>query len=245
MQFEDVKTRFMQAVLRLRSIRLGTREVLTALIVINVVLLGLVVVLNASVGQERDMRMSAQSLIDRLGGELIVVHDRLDRVQRAYEDSQDKLESTRIEKETLLAEISQRDETIHEMGVELAQLKMKLGHVDLGKVVVKAKRRPQTRKTERIGVERGSEAVSETAKRAETHQGEVLAINKEFNFVIVNLGTENGIKEGMTLVLYQDGKATSDLRVDMVDDTICAAAVLVKTPREIQVGDLIEVPDNS
>ena len=45
--------------------------------------------------------------------------------------------------------------------------------------------------------------------------------------VIINLGSQNGIREGMRLSLIQDGVSSSELRVDMVDETICAAAVSV------------------
>lgn len=233
--FEQIKIRLKDTWARRRFKKPGVKDFLTFLIVTNILLICAAGLLYAMRSQEQRMRIAVQGLTDRLASELIVVHDKLGITRKTLEHVTQQMNKFREEKETLLSDVRQRDQTIHEMGVELAQLKMKIKHVDLGKVILGSKRGDK-RKTAR----KTRLAKTPVAKKGEW--GEVLAFNKEFNFVIVNLGSENGIEEGMTLQLFQDGKATSDLRVDMVDDTICAAAILAETPKSVEIGDEIKVP---
>ena len=109
------------------------------------------------------------------------------------------------------------------MKAELSQLRLQPGRVDLGKVDV-------------LGGAKESGASAQTGPA----EGSIIAINKDYGFVIINLGSQNGIREGMKLSLIQDGTPSSELRVDMVDETICAAAVLKATPGEVKVGDQIK-----
>lgn len=229
-----------------RSFRPGGRGLLAAILTIDVILVGAVLVLNSLQSEEKRLRISAQALVDRLAGELIVVQDRLAQAQRSYEETQSQLEKAESEKQILMSEIEQRDAAIHEMGVELAQLKMKSKHVDLGKIVVAGEARKKAiasaSGTQSPPAAAAAGRIRPAAER-QAEDGEVLSFNPEFNFVIVNRGSKDGIKEGMQLELIQDGQSAGNLRVDMVDESICAAAILAqKTPRDVQIGDRVRTP---
>lgn len=232
-----------EALGRIRSWRPGAKNLVTALLVTDILCFGAAAVFAVARHEERRMRLEAQTLVDRLSGELIVAHEKLGQAQGAATQAEARLRDVLAEKETLLQELAQRDATIHEMGVELAQLKMKSKHVDLGKVVVSRGRGPEPARPA-APPPRPAETAPKTAA-APVGRGEVLSVNREFNFVIVNLGSNNGIREGAPLVLYRNGEATGELRVDMVDDTISAAAVLKAPAQEIQIGDEVRLPEGS
>lgn len=54
-------------------------------------------------------------------------------------------------------------------------------------------------------------------------EGEILVVNREFNFVVVNLGKQNGIKPGDRLRIYDGDKMLGEVNVETVRRTICAA----------------------
>lgn len=51
---------------------------------------------------------------------------------------------------------------------------------------------------------------------AEIQNGKILEINKEFNFVIINLGKEEGIKKGMIFLVYREKKLLGKMEVEEV-----------------------------
>ena len=69
-------------------------------------------------------------------------------------------------------------------------------------------------------------------------EGSVMVVNDEFNFVIVDLGTNNGIQSGMSLSIYRDDAFLGKVQVEKIYEDMCAAAILPNwTSRNIQEGD--------
>jgi septal ring factor EnvC (AmiA/AmiB activator) len=73
---------------------------------------------------------------------------------------------------------------------------------------------------------------------AEFVSGEVLTVNREFSFLVINLGKSHGIEEGMTLRIKRDDKSLAQVRVETVRDHISAAALIDKENiSQIRAGD--------
>ena len=53
--------------------------------------------------------------------------------------------------------------------------------------------------------------------------GEVLTVNREFAFLVVNLGQSSGIKEGMILTIQRDNRNLAQAKVETVRDYISVA----------------------
>jgi myosin heavy subunit len=68
--------------------------------------------------------------------------------------------------------------------------------------------------------------------------GEVLTVNKEFAFLVINLGKSHGIEEGMVLSIRRDNKNLAQVHVETVREHICAAALVDKENLlQIRAGD--------
>lgn len=68
--------------------------------------------------------------------------------------------------------------------------------------------------------------------------GEVLIVNREFDFVIISLGQNDGIEEGMVLELSRDDNILSKARVETARRNISAAALADKEAiSRIRAGD--------
>lgn len=68
--------------------------------------------------------------------------------------------------------------------------------------------------------------------------GEVLIVNREFSFVIISLGENDGIKEGLVFDISHDDNILSQAKVETVRTNISAAALVNKeTISQIRAGD--------
>ena len=68
--------------------------------------------------------------------------------------------------------------------------------------------------------------------------GEVLIVNREFDFVIISLGQRDGIEEGMALDVSRDDNILSQARVETARKNISAAALVDKEAiSRIRAGD--------
>jgi prefoldin subunit 5 len=68
--------------------------------------------------------------------------------------------------------------------------------------------------------------------------GEVLTVNREFAFLVVNIGKSSGIEEGMILNIKRDNKNLAQVRVETVREHISAAALVDKENLlQIRAGD--------
>ncbi|MFT5208281.1 MAG: hypothetical protein ACI9CF_002053 [Candidatus Omnitrophota bacterium] len=69
--------------------------------------------------------------------------------------------------------------------------------------------------------------------------GEIMVVNEDHNFVVINQGLDNGIKEGMSLWIYRGGKELARLEVETAYKKICAATIVDGNSENLKIGDSI------
>ena len=71
---------------------------------------------------------------------------------------------------------------------------------------------------------------------------QVLSVNRQFNFVVVNLGLRDHVKIGDTLRVEQKGKLIGRIQVEKLYENFSACAILEEAkPSQIHEGDLVRV----
>ena len=78
---------------------------------------------------------------------------------------------------------------------------------------------------------------SDNAKEQQT--AKVLAVNKDSNFVIIDLGQDRGIKAGDTFQVYRNDKAIASIEVIQVRKTI-AACDIKREITPVKIGDAVK-----
>lgn len=80
------------------------------------------------------------------------------------------------------------------------------------------------------------------AKNTAATEGKVLAINKEFNFIVISLGASDVKKEDKVLII-RDGKLIAQALVEKAENKLSAASLMpnYKTV-EIKEGDIVRLP---
>ncbi|HNX81663.1 MAG TPA: hypothetical protein PKL77_05905 [Candidatus Omnitrophota bacterium] len=70
--------------------------------------------------------------------------------------------------------------------------------------------------------------------------GKVLVINKDYNFVVINLGSKDGVSIGDIFSISHAGKYLGDVKVEKVHDTMAAAGFMTQGMRDkISEGDKV------
>lgn len=78
------------------------------------------------------------------------------------------------------------------------------------------------------------------AAKASRTAGQVLAINEENNFIIVDMGEGDGIKVGQSLTVYRNSQKIAALEVIQTRKEISAADIKNVTPgAKIKIGDMV------
>jgi len=86
------------------------------------------------------------------------------------------------------------------------------------------------------------EAVKE-APRILSEGGEVLIVNKKFDFIISNLGEANGLRQGDRLDVYRNEKFLAEVEVEKLYDRMSASAILPQYKKvNIKPGDSVSIP---
>lgn len=68
--------------------------------------------------------------------------------------------------------------------------------------------------------------------------GKILAVNKEFDFVIMNLGEEDEVKTGMVFTVYRGNKFIGKIAVEEIYPEMSSCAVKTKWQQgKIKIND--------
>lgn len=162
-----------------------------------------------------------QREIDRLGRDLQQM--RSERATLVEEVSHLKEEQQQLERQ--FAEAQQDKEELEaQMRQQLAQPSL-----ELDKVVVT-----------KLGPAPASIAVRGTASNASVAEGQVVVVNREYDFIVMNLGRNQGLQVGQELEILREGQLMGRAKVEKVYEELAAAALLSESDADaIREGDLV------
>lgn len=73
-------------------------------------------------------------------------------------------------------------------------------------------------------------------------EGQVLVVNKEFSFVVINLGEKDGLEDSAVLDVYRGRELLGKVQVERIYDTMSSAVILPRvTKGEIKEGDIVKL----
>lgn len=122
--------------------------------------------------------------------------------------------------------------TIKELRKKLARLRFRPG-VGLGSIVV----HPHNSNTTSSFIGQMNTAEIGSGLRRE---GRILKVNKEYNFVITDLGRNDGVEVDMIMTAYHNGTRLGQIRIEKVYDTLSAGVPLFNIDEQnLRVGDIV------
>jgi hypothetical protein len=89
-----------------------------------------------------------------------------------------------------------------------------------------------------------SPAAPEQPAASTALEGRLLVVNKDYNFVVINLGSKDGISVGQMFTVYSGDKETGEIKVEKVHDSMAAAGFVNPAMKDkVREGDKI-IPKN-
>lgn len=169
------------------------------------------------------------------------------------EEMKQEIEAQKALKLDLESKLSQAQDRVKSMqdklvvldsdkkGLELKikDLEEKSAGVELGKIVVnpepaKAVNPKGKKKAPEVKVNK------EVLPAEKSLEGKVLVVNKEYNFVVINLGSKDGVKMDQVFSIYRGNNNMGDVKVEKLHDSMAAAGFISEdTKNKVKEGDKV------
>jgi len=219
----------------------------------QVLLIGLgVVIVGAGVGEHLFRRLIERRYREALEGRRVLelqfgealanqeqLKQRLAVEQRRSKELSEALASNRGQLEEAVGRLSQASQGSRELRMRLAAMQQQMDQLQ-GELSLTLQERQQGAKAgEQKAVELERIIVSDAA--TPSLQGRVVSIHPEWNFVVIDLGW-SAVKVGDTVSIFRKEQLLAKVRVERVQEGICAASVLPDWQvSEVHVNDLARV----
>lgn len=167
--------------------------------------------------QERTAREEALSQAEQL-------RINLEQQKELKSDLEKKLIQAQKDIEKTQAQLKELGAKKAELETEIKDLEAQSQRVELGKIVV------------------GAETLMpapESVKSPRT-KGKILVINKDYNFVVIDLGSQDGVEIGNLFSVYHNDVYLGEVKVEKVHDSMAAAGfVSAQVKDKVNEGDKV------
>lgn len=137
----------------------------------------------------------------------------------------EKLNSAQKDIRRLEAKVKNLESEREELEKKLKSIEEEAKKIELGQIVVEQKGPVQEKKTKKV-VSVSKEETTKLAPAEKTLEGKILVVNKDYNFVVINLGSQQGVSLGDVFSVYHKEKYIGDIKVEKVHDSMSAAGLL-------------------
>ncbi|MBI4845239.1 MAG: hypothetical protein HY810_02000 [Candidatus Omnitrophica bacterium] len=178
--------------------------------------------------QKVEMLASMKKRLDDEKSQTEILGRKLETVTYENEDIKKQLSQIRTAKEALENRIIQMSRKKKSDGVELET------------IIVDENSAPVSEEpafNSGLGTETHFVPLGPTARL----EGQVLVVNKEFSFVVINIGEKDGIKSEEVLDVYRGKELLGKVQVERIYDTMSSAVILPSTQVEIKEGDIVKL----
>ena len=186
--------------------------------------------LSLAMQEKTDLQTRLQEAENRLvafSEKLVKADDQLSKIRSNRHKMWLSYKNMVLRRHALELELRGKDDQIQRI-LEDLDTAMRDRPVDLGAVVVP------------VGVAGDSKPRRKGAS-ANLPEGKVMVINEDSEFVVVDLGSERGIRQGTELLISREGDPLGAAKVEMVQGTLSAATVSKASARKIRAGDTARV----
>lgn len=150
--------------------------------------------------------------LDNERKEKLVISKKLDQIQRDYESKDKENASLSKEKSTLEKKITELEQRF----VNLDKIVVNPANTDAGSL-------------------QSSSAVQKMAL-----EGNVLVVNRDYSFIVTDLGNDDGIQKGMVFFVKDNGNVLGKAEIDKVYDTMSSATILAGAKlNDIKKGNVV------
>jgi predicted RNase H-like nuclease (RuvC/YqgF family) len=180
--------------------------------------------------------------------ELEQIKTELDQQRNSRQDIEGQLTQAQDEGRKLREQLKVIEQQKKDLEAKIKDLESGASGVELGKVVVNndaaAPAAAEGANTEENTAEPAASGESAPAEEqqatpASMLEGKVTVVNKEYNFVVINLGQRDGVNVGDIFSVYQDDKPVGEIKVEKVHESMSAAGFPAEMKDTIKENDRV------
>ncbi len=161
----------------------------------------------------------------------------LEQRKGLMQELEDKLSKAQEKEKIAQSKLTVLSNEKKELEDKLRELQGSSQGVELGKIVV-ATEPVAPSKPQKVKVKQEKEA--EKPAEPKTLEGKVLVVNKEYNFVVINLGSKEGVSLGDTFTIFKESSPVGDIKVEKLHDSMSAAGFLSEDVKnKVKEGDKV------
>lgn len=193
--------------------------------------------LTGELAQEKSARLEASNKLEQIRADL-------EQQKAKREDLEDRLNQSQDDSKKIKEQIKVIQQQKAELEAKIKSLEPGASTVELGKVVVNsetaiadAKARAEAKM--KANVLPAKVEKKEKAPLAKSLEGKVVVVNKEHNFVVLNLGSKDGVSMGDEFSVSRAGKNIGDVKVEKVHESMSAAGFAAELKDIINENDKV------
>jgi len=192
--------------------------------------------------REKNDKAKIQDNLKIIRNENLVLSRQLKSLNSRKAALEKKIQSLQEGKSTVEKRLNEMESMLAERVSQVDSLKDDLDMIKSGKGAPASAERKDKESVElpAIVVRSQPEAEKESAKdQAQVSSGRVLAVNPDSNFVVIDMGSSSGVKNGDSFNIYRDGKSIGLIEVIQVRGNISACDIKKKSTA-FRIGDSIK-----
>lgn len=179
--------------------------------------------LTSDLEKEKLGRQRVQEEVEQLKADLEKQKGFRSDLEIKLTETQKDVEKTQAQLKELEDRKSELEEKIKKLEVKAQEAQAK--DVQLGTIVVNPEAEAPLQQ---------APAPRPRLRQPETQlEGKVLVVNREYNFVVINLGAKDGISVGELFSLYHNNKYIGDLKVGKTHDSMSAADFISASAKDL------------
>jgi hypothetical protein len=181
------------------------------------------------VAEERDAKAALVKSIDERQREIDRLGKDAEQLKAERDQLAEQVTKLKSDQQGLQTQLSTLQQEKEELEIKLAEFSPQ-PTVELDRVVVTD---PEA--------SLGSLALTQPAgSQVSTVQGQVIVVNREYDFVVINLGRNQGLAVGQEFRVIRGERVMGRVKVEKIYDELSAAAILPDTDKDaIREGDLV------
>lgn len=153
-------------------------------------------------------------------------------LEKKFNEAQGEIKKSRGQLAQLELKKTELEDKVKQLEIKSRDLETKVQGIELGTIVVSPEAKQPAKKTgkaKKVTKEEKKPAPLKEVKKAEAVavseklEGNVLVVNKDYNFVVINLGNKEGVKAGSVFNVYHNDKYIGDVKVEKVHESMSAA----------------------
>ena len=173
---------------------------------------------------EKASKQDALKQIDKLTVDLDQQKSSRAVLETKLNQAQDDLKKTQVRLKDLEARKSDLELKVSELETKSQDLQTKMNEIELGKIVVNPEPTPMPQQPQ---AKQGKVKPGKKQDPAKGPEGKILVINRDYNFVVINVGSRDGVAVGNVFGVYHGNKYLGDIKVEKIHDSMAAAGFLV------------------